>query len=121
MKDGKSLLSKAVMQNFTQSVVSDSVKANADFQHKAGLSPKIIRKSDGNCCEWCSKLAGVYDYPCDSTVYKRHNNCNCTVEYNPGTGKVQNVHTKALRDQTDRDILEMRKSVGLSTETATAA
>lgn len=49
-----------VIVNFTQSVVNEAVRANADFQYEAGLSPKIRRTVRGNCCEWCARLAGTY-------------------------------------------------------------
>ena len=39
--------------NFTQSVVDDTIRENADFQYEAGLSPKIKRTVTGGCCEWC--------------------------------------------------------------------
>ena len=81
--------------NFSQSVVNDAVRENADFQYKAGLSPKIIRTSTGKCCEWCDKLAGIYDYEAVSdtgnNVFRRHKYCRCLVEYAPGDGKRQNV------------------------------
>lgn len=94
--------------NFSQSVVNDAVKENADFQYKAGLSPKIIRTSTGKCCEWCDKLAGIYDYEAVSdtgnNVFRRHKYCRCLVEYAPGDGKRQNVHTKQWRKETKRRI-----------------
>jgi hypothetical protein len=74
--------------NFTQSAVDDTVKDNINFQYKSGLRPKIIRKTAGKCCEWCSNLAGVYTYPdVPKNIYRRHSNCRCTVEYDPGDGK----------------------------------
>lgn len=74
--------------NLSQSAIDDTVKANADFQYNSGLSPKIIRKTSGKCCEWCNNLAGTYSYPdVPKDVYRRHNNCRCTVEYDPGDGK----------------------------------
>ena len=94
--------------NFSQSVVNDAVRENADFQYKAGLSPKIIRTSTGKCCEWCDKLAGIYDYEAVSdtgnNVFRRHKYCRCLVEYAPGDGKRQNVHTKQWRKETKRRI-----------------
>lgn len=93
--------------NFTQSVVDDSIHANADFQYKAGMNPKIIRKSNGHCCKWCNKLAGIYNYEdvsdTGNNVFRRHNRCRCTVEYDPGKGKVQNVHTKKIRNLLKED------------------
>ena len=94
--------------NFSQSVVNDAVRENADFQYKAGLSPKIIRTSTGKCCEWCDKLAGIYDYEAVSdtgnNVFRRHKYCRCLVEYAPGDGQRQNVHTKQWRKETKRRI-----------------
>lgn len=100
--------------NFTQSVVDDYIKANAEFQHNAGMSPKIIRTVAGNCCEWCREVAGTYKYPnVPKNVYRRHQRCRCTVDYYPGDGKRQNVHTKKWQTEEERDIIEQRKIAGL--------
>lgn len=84
--------------NFTQSVVNEAVRTNADFQYEAGLSPKIRRTVRGNCCEWCARLAGTYEYEdvksTGNPVFQRHKYCRCLVEFDEGEGKVQNVHTK---------------------------
>lgn len=83
--------------NFSQSIVDDSIRENADIHYQKGLNPKIIRKESGNCCKWCRSIAGVYAYPnVPKDVYRRHQNCRCTVDYYPGDGKVQNVHTKRI-------------------------
>lgn len=82
----------APVVNFTQSIVDDSVITNADFHKKAGLSPKIVRTSDGKCCEWCDKLVGTYDYPVDNkAVYQRHDNCNCITDYYDSEGNKNGV------------------------------
>lgn len=98
--------------NFSQSIVDDSVRTNADFQYRAGLSPKIIRTSTGKCCKWCDKLAGVYDYAdvsnTGSDVFRRHKHCRCLVEYDIGDGKVQNVYSKKWSREIDYDILEKK-------------
>lgn len=80
--------------NFSQSVVDDFIQANADFQYKAGMRPKITRIVTGHKpCEWCKGLGGVYDYPnVNRDIYRRHDNCRCLVDYHPGDGRVQNVH-----------------------------
>lgn len=99
--------------NYGQAIVDEAVRCNADFQFKSGLSPKITRISTGNCCEWCDRLAGTYDYETIKTgsdVWKRHKHCRCLVEYHPGNGKRQNVHTKQWKDEA---AIEKRKSVGL--------
>lgn len=85
------------VKNFSMNVVDEILRANVDFQGCAGLRPRIIRKAERKCCEWCSQLAGEYDYPVDREVYRRHERCRCTVEYDPGSGKRQNAHTKQWR------------------------
>lgn len=93
--DDVSWILKDPIVNFSQSVVDNHIRVNADFHYKSGLKPKIIRTTDGHCCAWCSKLAGVYTYPnVDRDVYRRHDNCTCTVDYQPGNGKRQDVWTK---------------------------
>ena len=82
------------VENASMSIVDETVRQNAGFHYNVGLSPKIVRTADRKCCEWCSKLEGTYSYPCKRDVYRRHENCRCVVEYDPGTGKVQNAHTK---------------------------
>lgn len=96
---GKWLLDEPII-NFTQAIVDDTIKANADFQYKSGLSPKIIRKETGNCCDWCKNLVGTYDYPYDvpKDVWRRHRYCRCTVDYLPGDGRKQDVWSKKWTD-----------------------
>jgi len=98
--------------NLTQSIVDDFIKVNSEFHGQSGMTPKIIRKIAGGCCDWCVKLAGTYTYPdVPKDVYRRHRYCRCTVDYDPGNGKVQNVHSKKW--QTSDEELERRKSIGL--------
>ena len=79
---------------FSRSVVDESVRRNAEFQGEAGLTPRIIRRAESHCCEWCAKLAGTYTYPnVPKDVYRRHDFCRCVVEYDPGDGKRQTVHS----------------------------
>lgn len=83
------------VKTFSQSVVDDTLKKNAEFQSKAGLHPRIVRRSEFKCCEWCSQMEGTYDYPdVPKDVYRRHERCRCVVEYEPGNGKHQNVWSK---------------------------
>lgn len=104
------------IENFSQNIVDRTIQANADFHAKAGLSPKIIRKADRKCCKWCQALAGEFDYSnLPDDIYRRHENCRCTVLYDPADGskKLQNVHTKKWTDPGERDKIEARKHVGL--------
>ena len=103
------------LESMALETVNKSVEKNADFQYKSGLQPKIVRNG-GDCCEWCSQLLGRYDYPnVPDDVYRRHNNCTCTVEYDPGDGKrLQNVwNHNQWRESTDEETLQNRKIVGL--------
>lgn len=102
------------VKNFSQSIVDDFIRENAEFHAKAGLQPKIVRKLQGGCCDWCRTLAGTYSYPdVPEDVYRRHERCRCTVEYNPRDGKIQNVHSKEWRSEEERDKIEARKSTGI--------
>lgn len=90
----KDLLNEPVV-NFSQSIVDSSIKANADFQYQSGMNAKITRYVVGGCCKWCSRLAGTYDYDNKPTdIFRRHENCRCTVVYKPSAHKWQNSHTK---------------------------
>lgn len=100
--------------NFSQSVVDDFIKANAEFNFKSGLHPKITRTIVGKPCKWCKSLAGSYDYPdVPDDVYKRHSNCRCTVDYHPGSGRRQNVHSKKWSAE-KKAAAEKRKLIGLT-------
>lgn len=85
------------VKNFSVSVVDDMLRENVEFQGKAGLSPVVVRRATWKCCDWCAKLEGTYTYPViNQDVYRRHERCRCTVEFDPKDGRNhrQNVHTK---------------------------
>ena len=114
----KSALNRLIQneKTFTTHSVDRFVEKNASFQFRSGMSAKIIRKTDGKCCEWCQNLAGVYNYPdVPKDVYKRHNNCGCTIEYYPGKGKrLQDVHNKGnWRTVEDGTKIELRQQIGV--------
>ena len=71
--------------NFSQNVVDQAIKDNAEVQSGAGLHPKIVRTAEANCCQWCEDLAGTYDYDevreTGNPVWARHDNCRCLIEY----------------------------------------
>lgn len=93
--DDVSWILGAPVVNFSQNVVDNHIKENAEFHYKSGLKAKVIRTTNGKCCDWCDKLAGVYFYPkVDKNVFRRHDRCDCTVEYYPGDGKKQDVWSK---------------------------
>lgn len=114
--EGKWLLNEPVI-NFTQAVVDETVRKNADLHAKAGLSPKIERYTNGKCCDWCDKLAGIYNYEdvknTGNEVFMRHRHCDCLVIYDPKNGsKRTNVHTHKPVD----DSAEKEKRIRLNEE-----
>lgn len=96
------------VRTFSRMAVDDTLKANVQFQGRAGLHPRVVRRTTGSCCEWCSRLAGSYDYPhVPADVYRRHERCRCKVEYDPGDGRRQNVWDKKWTE--DPETLQARK------------
>ena len=93
--------------------MDDSIRKNAEFHHKVGLSPKIVRRVVGHPCKWCKSLEGSYNYPeVPKDVYRRHGKCRCTVDYHPGNGKKQNVHTKKWTDEKQK-LVRKRSRIGI--------
>lgn len=102
------------IKNFSQSIVDDTAKVNMKFQSKAGLKPKVRRVVVANCCDWCRRLAGTYEYGKEpDDIYRRHRYCRCRVEYYPGDGRVQDSHTKEWRDPEREAKIEARKKIGI--------
>ncbi|MFX3746175.1 hypothetical protein [Streptococcus suis] len=105
------LLQESII-NFTQSVVDDIIKANAEFHYDSGLSPQIIRKEGGKCCGWCREVVGIYQYPkVPKDVYRRHQRCRCTVDYDPKNGKIQDVWRKLWKKIEQSSKIEERKEI----------
>ena len=99
--------------NFTQSIIDDSVRKNAEFHAKTGMTPTISRHSTGRCCKWCDSLVGNYIYGEEpNNFYRRHQHCNCVIDYHPKNGKVQNSWTKKIRNESSNE-LEIRKQMNI--------
>lgn len=113
-EDVKWILDEPVI-NFSQSIVDAGIANNVDFQAKSGLTPTVTRIVTGHKpCAWCRGLAGTYEYPdVPEDVYRRHDNCRCLVEYDPGNNKKQDVWTKQWRDPKEKEKIEHRKTIGL--------
>lgn len=91
------------VKTFSKNVVDHTLEKNVEFQGKSGLHPKIRRTAFGKTCPWCRALAGTYSYPdVPKDVYRRHSNCNCTVEYVDG-GKFQDVWSKKIYSQSQSE------------------
>lgn len=86
--------------NFSQSVVDDVIETNVNFHGESGLSPTVTRVAHGHDpCDWCREMEGTYKYPdVPDGIYGRHDRCRCTVEYDPGDSRRQNVWTKEWSD-----------------------
>lgn len=99
--------------NYSQHVVDEAVRVNAGFQYEAGLNPKVIRKTNGKCCDWCKQRAGKYDYEdvkaTGNDVWKRHLDCKCIIEYDPGDGKTETVNNYRRRKNEDNSPAELLK------------
>ena len=88
---------KSAIQNAAQSAVDSMQEKNMAAQYDAGLRPTVHRIASPGGCEWCRGLNGVYDYSpgMNTDVFRRHQNCNCLVYYDPGTGRrYQDVWSK---------------------------
>lgn len=100
----------AGMANYLQHTVDETLRANAAFQYDAGLSPKIVRSVSRPCCKWCAALAGTYEYAqvkrAGHDVWRRHENCDCLIEYVAGSGKRETVgnYRRAKDAQGRRDV-----------------
>ncbi|MCD8096413.1 MAG: hypothetical protein LUE12_09880 [Ruminococcus sp.] len=73
------------VSSMSRQAYGDSVKVNTDQASEAGLKTYIVRTlGSGKNCEWCRDLAGKYEYGVDvrsgDDVFRRHDNCNCTIE-----------------------------------------
>lgn len=102
-KDNRFILGAPVV-SYSQHIVDEAIRENADFHHKSGLRPKIIRHVNPGACDWCRALAGTYDYKtAPRDVYRRHNHCTCKTEYDPGDGKIKNIWSKQDRSPSDEE------------------
>lgn len=72
----------APVANVSKSFHDDYIEENAKFRSKAGLKCYITRTTDGKCCEWCTKVAGRYEFGSQpEDIFRRHDNCNCMIDY----------------------------------------
>ena len=98
------ILENPVIENLALSVVDAKQRANMEFQAEAGLPATVRRTTEPDGvrsvkrgkktytykvpCNWCKSLAGVYTYPdVPKDVWRRHDNCYCTIKYTPKGGK----------------------------------
>ena len=85
---------KSAPATIARSFHDDYIEKNAAFRSSAGLKCYINRVAASGCCKWCTAMAGRYRYGEEpEDVYRRHDNCSCTVTYENGR-KRQDVWSK---------------------------
>lgn len=71
--------------NFSQNVVDESIRSNANVMSRAGIESKIIRVAEFRACAWCRSVAGSFNYDdvsgTGNDVWRRHENCRCTIDF----------------------------------------
>lgn len=129
------ILGDGVVENYVQSVIDAHIKANFEFQAKAGLPTSTTRNiTERKACDWCKKRQGRYTYGnTPDGFWDRHENCKCVITYVPVDGKtiqtlkgtdkkweIVNEETIAERKtanlnvfQATPKVLEARKIIGL--------
>lgn len=108
-------ITQAPVQTFCRSAVDETAQKNAELQRDLGIQAKIVRTMTGKeNCKWCEGLAGEYEYPdVPDDVYRRHDDCDCVVEYQPGDGSVQDVWSKEWKESAED--IEARKTANIET------
>ena len=89
---------RSLIENFSRSIVDDSIAENARAQRAAGLVTRIVRVYDDvglhggkEPCQWCLDRQGEWDdyYEAKNAgAFERHPGCKCYIEYH-----VKKTHT----------------------------
>lgn len=87
-----------LVRNYLDSMAS---KAQADATHNArqsGKRTRVIRKLNGETCDWCAKRAGTYEGSNISPeIFQRHRGCDCSIYtegYRTRNGLLENYTKK---------------------------
>lgn len=110
-------ITQAPVQTFCRSAVDETAQKNAALHNDLGIQAKIVRVTTGReNCKWCDNLAGTYNYEdvknTGNDVFRRHDDCDCIVMYEPGNGTYQDVWTKGVY-RTEREVVEERAAIDL--------
>lgn len=92
------------VENAIRNTVDRNNEENARVAHSVGLEAKIVRTMNGETCKWCAEMAGTYEYSpkMNRDVFRRHDNCDCTVEYICEKG-LQDVWSKKWKTETTEE------------------
>lgn len=85
------------VKTFTNNAAGDTIRETAKMADSQGMNPKIERTAAAHACQYCADLSGSYVYPCDRSVFSRHANCDCTIEYIPVKGAKKIVSSSTYR------------------------
>lgn len=113
------ILGSGVVTNYAESIIDDHLKANLDFQSKAGLSVKVTRTRTGHHkCKYCEDRAGTFTYPdVPDDFWGRHVDCKCFIEYDNGSVRQVLGGTDKKWEVISEEVLDGRKKVGMTTTT----
>lgn len=96
-EDAIYLLKNPVVR-YSQQVVDSFIHENAQIAYDAGFEPTVERRATAHACKWCQSVAGTYKYDDVSNngndVWRRHNNCRCTVVTEIDKGVFSSARTK---------------------------
>lgn len=118
------ILGDGVVENYVQSVIDAHIKANFEFQSKAGLPASMTRTiTERKACKWCRAKQGKYtldNVPADAWL--RHERCNCIITYIPVDGDVVQTlkGTGKKWEIVDEQTLNERKKINLNVWKASA-
>ncbi|MGI6107984.1 MAG: hypothetical protein ACOX8B_08655 [Lachnospiraceae bacterium] len=88
------------IENVARNVIDQNNEENAKAADGAGLETKIVRTMHGETCKWCAEKAGTYEYDpkMNRDVFRRHDNCDCSVDYICEKGR-QDVWSKKWKER----------------------
>ena len=100
---------KETIENNARLCVDDAEHDLADARYNMGFHATIERSAIGkNSCEWCLSAAGEYEYGPTmdkGLAFGRHANCDCLIEYHPGSGRVETVRNYRMADKDKQRLL----------------
>lgn len=106
----KAVLRHGPIEHIVKSFYDDFVELNVRVRADAGMKEMVIREALGGCCEWCQKLAGIYEYgkhPKD--IFKRHDNCTCLVTFKDEEGYTDAWSKKKFETQREARIARIEQ------------
>ena len=118
--DIKWILGDSIIANYAVSIIDDHLKANVDFQSKAGLTVTVERIATGRKpCKYCEKREGKFTAPnIPASVWERHSGCYCYINYS-GDGIRRTLSGSGKRwEVQSEETLEARKTAGIKEPTA---